>query len=165
MTIVLFVGLCLVGVWMMTSSSVVPVQHVDEPAQEKKTEVKQEVVETNNESNTQQFEDNQGDLPEDATKGDGAVSLAQSQKTDNTQENEEDKSNEENKSDTLLVKVTQKDKGILRRIQMIRRLSLMKVRTNLSQMMVRTNRMQMRVRKNQRRILEKQRMEKKQTAK
>ncbi|KAI9166175.1 hypothetical protein LWI28_027521 [Acer negundo] len=99
-TIVLFVGLCLVGVWMMTSSSVVPVQNVDEPAEEKKTEVKQEVVETNNESNTQQFEDNQGDLPEDATKGDGAVSLAQSQKTDNTQENEEDKSNEENKSDT-----------------------------------------------------------------
>ncbi|KAK3211699.1 hypothetical protein Dsin_016405 [Dipteronia sinensis] len=99
-TIVLFVGLCLVGVWMMTSSSVVPVQNVDEPAQEKKTEVKQEVVETNIESNTQQFEDNQGDLPEDATKGDGAVSLVQSQKTDNTQENEEDKSNEENKSDT-----------------------------------------------------------------
>ncbi|KAK1560191.1 hypothetical protein Q3G72_023403 [Acer saccharum] len=64
-TVVLFVGLCLVGVWMMTSLSVVLVENFDEPAQEKKTEVKQE---TNNESNTQQFEDNQGDLPEDATK-------------------------------------------------------------------------------------------------
>lgn len=94
-TIVLFVALCLVGVWMMTSSSVVPVQNVDDgPAQEKKAEVKQQVAETNYETNTQQFEDNQGDLPEDATKGDGAVSLAQSQNTDNTQDNEQNKSDD-----------------------------------------------------------------------
>ncbi|XP_044501167.1 probable methyltransferase PMT26 [Mangifera indica] len=97
-TVVLFVALCLVGVWMMTSLSVAPVQNVDEPAQEKKSEVREQVVESN-ESNTQQFEDNTGDLPEDTTKGDGSV---QNRSNGNSQENEEKSvgnSTEENKSD------------------------------------------------------------------
>ncbi|CAL9019300.1 unnamed protein product [Prunus brigantina] len=77
-TIVVFVALCLVGVWMMTSSSVVPVQNVDVP-QEKKSELNEqdnnkvdvkEQLSDNNEGTTRQFEDNPGDLPEDATKGD-----------------------------------------------------------------------------------------------
>ncbi|KAL6228019.1 hypothetical protein ACLB2K_001973 [Fragaria x ananassa] len=69
-TIVVFVALCLVGVWMMTSSSVVPVQNVD-VAQENKSEVvKEEQVSETSEGNSKQFEDNPGDLPEDATKGD-----------------------------------------------------------------------------------------------
>lgn len=67
-TIVVFVGLCLVGVWMMTSSSVVPGQTADDPADAKKNEVKQEVTKSGA-STTKQFEDSQGDLPEDATKG------------------------------------------------------------------------------------------------
>lgn len=67
-TIVVFVALCLVGVWMMTSSSVVPVQNVD-VGEENKSEVKEQVIETND-GNNRQFEDNPGDLPEDATKGD-----------------------------------------------------------------------------------------------
>lgn len=67
-TIVVFVALCLVGVWMMTSSSVVPVQNVD-VGEENKSEVKEQVSETND-GNNRQFEDNPGDLPEDATKGD-----------------------------------------------------------------------------------------------
>ncbi|KAJ0097697.1 hypothetical protein Patl1_27985 [Pistacia atlantica] len=92
-TVVVFVALCLVGVWMMTSSSMAPVQNVDEPAQEKKSEVREQVVESN-ESSTQQFEDNTGDLSEDATKGD---SLVQNEKNGNIQENDE-KSNEETKS-------------------------------------------------------------------
>ncbi|CAN6567585.1 unnamed protein product [Malus baccata var. baccata] len=74
-TIVVFVALCLAAVWMMTSSSVVPVQNVDVP-QENKSDlneqdsndvgVKEQVSDTNN----RQFEDNPGDLPDDATKGD-----------------------------------------------------------------------------------------------
>ncbi|XP_048431802.1 probable methyltransferase PMT26 [Pyrus x bretschneideri] len=74
-TIVVFVALCLVAVWMMTSSSVVPVQNVDVP-QENKSDlneqdsndigVKEQVSDTKN----RQFEDNPGDLPDDATKGD-----------------------------------------------------------------------------------------------
>lgn len=97
-TIVLFVGLCLVGVWMMTSSSVVPVRNVEEPSEPQennKAEPEAEVVkqqvsssETNTDTGTLQFEDNQGDLLEDATKGDAAVSLSQTQNT--TRENEDE---------------------------------------------------------------------------
>ncbi|XWS44687.1 hypothetical protein CRYUN_Cryun15aG0069000 [Craigia yunnanensis] len=94
-TIVVFVGLCLVGIWMMTSSSVVPDQNGDDPAQEKKNQLEDQVTqvinESNDGSNTPQFEDNPGDLPEDATKGDSNVSLARDDGTGNlnTQENQE----------------------------------------------------------------------------
>ncbi|CAA0819523.1 Probable methyltransferase PMT26 [Striga hermonthica] len=88
-TIVVFVALCLVGVWMMTSSSVVPVQNPD-VSQENKNEVTTPTTETRNEDNSnvanedndkiqkdegqaKQFEDNPGDLPEEATKGDTKV--------------------------------------------------------------------------------------------
>lgn len=111
-TIAVFVALCLVGVWMMTSSSVVPVQNVD-VSQENKSEVKEQVVENNNEvkeqayenvdevkeqekkdSNTSQFEDNPGDLPEDATKGDTNDTPSQSESDSNSQENQEQKQDE-----------------------------------------------------------------------
>lgn len=112
-TIVVFVALCLVGVWMMTSSSVVPVQNVDVSpenksevkAQESKTEVSEQVSENNennvnnesnagnesNEGNTRQFEDNPGDLPEDATKeGDSNVNV------NNQEEEKQEEKSEEN---------------------------------------------------------------------
>ncbi|KAI4317083.1 hypothetical protein L6164_024992 [Bauhinia variegata] len=88
-TIVVFVALCLVGVWMMTSSSVVPAQNSD-VSQENKNEVKEQVSDSNN-SNDQQFEDNPGDLPEDATKGD---SNANTENNSNVPENQEDKPEE-----------------------------------------------------------------------
>nr|XP_017239566.1 PREDICTED: probable methyltransferase PMT24 [Daucus carota subsp. sativus] len=93
-TFVVFIGLCLVGVWLMTSSSIVPVQNVDDTTQETKNEVLTQIKESNlndesnqvsedeesqsessegNKSNQiqpKQFEDNPGTLPEDATKGD-----------------------------------------------------------------------------------------------
>ncbi|KAJ9177832.1 hypothetical protein P3X46_013002 [Hevea brasiliensis] len=87
-TIVVFVALCLVGVWMMTSSSVVPGQNVDVPAQENKNEIKEPLAESN-ESNPKQFEDNPGDLPEDATKGDNNRSQPQGEDKSNTQETQE----------------------------------------------------------------------------
>ncbi|RWR84745.1 putative methyltransferase PMT26 [Cinnamomum micranthum f. kanehirae] len=65
-TLVVFVALCLVGVWMMTSSAVVPMQSVEVTAEENKSVVKEKMVE--NES--RQFEDGAGDVPEDAMKGD-----------------------------------------------------------------------------------------------
>ncbi|XP_044470395.1 probable methyltransferase PMT26 [Mangifera indica] len=105
-TVVVFVSLCLVGVWMMTSSSVAPVQNVDVPAQEKKSKVKEQVVESN-ESNTQQFEDNTGDLPEDVTKGDSSV---QKENNGNTQVNKE-KSDEEINSDDGLNMETQNNEN------------------------------------------------------
>ncbi|KAK6924276.1 putative S-adenosyl-L-methionine-dependent methyltransferase [Dillenia turbinata] len=75
-TLVGFVALCLVAVWMMTSSSVVPVENVN--VDEKKndaTGVKQQVPEST-ESNTK-FEDNAGDLTEDAKKGDTSDNVSQ----------------------------------------------------------------------------------------
>ncbi|XP_059656359.1 probable methyltransferase PMT26 [Cornus florida] len=90
-TLVVFVAFCLVGVWMLTSSSIVPVQNVDVPSQENKNEVKEQVNESNDSTsskqiNSKQFEDNPGDLPEDATKGDINVSLAEEENKSNSQE-------------------------------------------------------------------------------
>lgn len=84
-TIVVFVALCLVGIWMLTSSSVVPVQNIDVP-QENKNLAKSQVIETN-EGKTQPFEDNPGDLPDDARKGDDNEGSTQ-------QENQEEKPEE-----------------------------------------------------------------------
>ncbi|KAK9266322.1 hypothetical protein L1049_019453 [Liquidambar formosana] len=87
-TLVMFVALCLVGVWMMTSSSIVPVQNSDVSSQENKNDVKEQVeqVSQTNENNAQQFEDSPGDLPEDATKGDSNVSFSQEESNSNNQE-------------------------------------------------------------------------------
>jgi hypothetical protein len=99
-TIVVFVALCLIGVWMMTSSSVVP-EGNGEVAQESKNEVKEQsevreqVSDTDN-SNARQFEDNPGDLPEDATKGDSNVN---SEDNSNLVEKQEEKSSEETKTE------------------------------------------------------------------
>ncbi|XP_058731073.1 probable methyltransferase PMT26 [Vicia villosa] len=81
-TIVVFVALCLVGLWMMTSYSVVPVQNVDESSVNNKNEVKEqselkdrvsEATSDTSNNNAQKFEDKQGDLPQDATKMDSSV--------------------------------------------------------------------------------------------
>lgn len=89
-TLFVFVALCLLGVWMMTSSSVVPFQNSDVPSQRQKDEVKEPVSQSqsneNNESNSRQFEDNPGDLPEDATKGDINVASGQEESNPNIQE-------------------------------------------------------------------------------
>ncbi|XP_065622867.1 probable methyltransferase PMT26, partial [Quercus suber] len=105
-TIVIFVGLCLVGVWMMTSSSVVPVQNVDVP-QESKNEVS-EAVNKSNEGNTKQFEDNPGDLPEDATKGDGTVNSENSSNSQETQEEKPEEKIEEKIEDKPEEKIEEK---------------------------------------------------------
>ncbi|KAK6922796.1 putative S-adenosyl-L-methionine-dependent methyltransferase [Dillenia turbinata] len=112
-TLVGFVALCLVAVWMMTSSSVVPVQNVDEKKNDV-TDGKQEVPESSD-SNTR-YEDNAGDLSEDAKKGDTSENVSQDDNSnsqdqsnipekpnDNADENQgekkpEESSNEENKS-------------------------------------------------------------------
>ncbi|XP_039016902.1 probable methyltransferase PMT26 isoform X2 [Hibiscus syriacus] len=105
-TVVIFVGLCLVGIWMLTSSSTVSVG--DEPALEKKTQLEDKVApvtsDNNDSSNTSQFEENPGDLPEDATKGDTNVSLAENDgkgnlNTQENQDNTEDSKLEESKKD------------------------------------------------------------------
>ncbi|XP_028795639.1 probable methyltransferase PMT26 [Neltuma alba] len=103
-TIVVFVALCLVGIWMMTSSSVVPVQNMD-VAQENKNDIKEqdvkeqsglkEQVSESNEGNNRQFEDNPGDLPEDATRGDSNVNSENNDKLSENQDKTEEKSSED----------------------------------------------------------------------
>ncbi|KAF8370121.1 hypothetical protein HHK36_031844 [Tetracentron sinense] len=83
-TLVVFVALCLVGVWMMTSSSVFPVQNEDFSSQDTKEKVKQEVTE----NDSRQFEDSSGDLPEDATKGDSNTGNFQDESKSDVQENQ-----------------------------------------------------------------------------
>lgn len=113
-TVVVFVALCLVGVWMMTSWSDAPSENLDVPQEKQKTEVKQDVVKENSEPPTQQFEDNPGELPEDATKGDSKVDPSQEEKStienlnetpseekkeEKTSEGEESKSDDNNKGE------------------------------------------------------------------
>lgn len=117
-SIVVFVALCLVGVWMMTSSSFVP-GHSSDVLKEDRSEVNRNVAETidlsvedksggntvTDEGNTKQFEDNQGDLPEDATKGDTSVDSNQeetnkSEDTDKADDESGKKSEDENKDNS-----------------------------------------------------------------
>ncbi|KAL1820279.1 hypothetical protein ACET3Z_015148 [Daucus carota] len=92
-TFVVFVALCFAGVWMMTSSYMVPVKNLVETSEENKIEVATKYSETSErnkddtssesngsyENQSKQFEDNPGDLPEDATKGDSTIVDSQSE--------------------------------------------------------------------------------------
>ncbi|KAG9131651.1 hypothetical protein Leryth_009408 [Lithospermum erythrorhizon] len=109
-TIVGLVALCLAGVWMFTSSSVVPVQNSDVSSSENKNEVSTKaIVSDTNENNgtgndgtdssvndpkSKQFEDNLADLPEDATK-----QGANSQQEENSTNVDNGKSTEENQEE------------------------------------------------------------------
>ncbi|KAL8222901.1 hypothetical protein R6Q57_020300 [Mikania cordata] len=104
-TLVAFVALCLVGVWMMTSSSVIPLQNLDtaqkssnvrevtiksydtEDSSDENT-VNNDVNATPENSNSKQFEDNPGDLPYDATKGDSNANFQQDNETTNGSDKE-----------------------------------------------------------------------------
>ncbi|KAL8159128.1 hypothetical protein V2J09_000665 [Rumex salicifolius] len=94
-SIVVVVALCLVGVWMLTSSSVIPAQTVDFPAEKQKSEVKD--PKDFSESNTKQFEDKPSDLPEDATKADNSETTKQEEQ----EERVEEKPSEEQKEDKV----------------------------------------------------------------
>ncbi|WCJ43471.1 S-adenosyl-L-methionine-dependent methyltransferases superfamily protein [Euphorbia peplus] len=74
--VVVFVALCLVGVWMLMSSSVVPAEKSNSPSEEIANEAKQTVTE----NNPKQFEDSSGDLPDDAVKEDGNTVNSESEK-------------------------------------------------------------------------------------
>eukprot|EP01018_Ginkgo_biloba_P021356 Gb_34663 [translate_table: standard] len=90
-TVVVFVSFCLVGVWMMTSSSVIPAQRVSLPLTNTKSEVKEIVPEVKERvpevkervNDSQAFEDSPGDLPDDAIKGDDSAPVQEAEKTSN----------------------------------------------------------------------------------
>uniref|UniRef100_A0A5B6Z234 Putative methyltransferase PMT24 n=1 Tax=Davidia involucrata TaxID=16924 RepID=A0A5B6Z234_DAVIN len=87
--IVMFVGVCLVGVWMLMSSSVVPVQNSDLSSQETETKVQQRVTE----NDSRQFEDSSGDLPEDAIKEDSNPENSQDETNSDVRESQKESEN------------------------------------------------------------------------
>ncbi|KAK4256813.1 hypothetical protein QN277_006490 [Acacia crassicarpa] len=94
-TVVTFVGLCLVGIWMMTSSSVVPDQNADVSQKNKnevkeKTDVEKQAIDSSK-SNSQQSGDDQSDLPVDTTMVDSNVSKSNSNVPENTDNNDDQK--------------------------------------------------------------------------
>ncbi|XP_012489362.1 probable methyltransferase PMT26 [Gossypium raimondii] len=108
-TIVIFMGLCLVGIWMITSSWVVPVQNGDDPAEEKKNQLKDQVetviVDSNDRDNKPQFEDKPNDLRKDGpeknldvslAKDKGKANLAAEENQEKTEEAKWDKSKKDN---------------------------------------------------------------------
>ncbi|KAE8697405.1 putative methyltransferase PMT25 [Hibiscus syriacus] len=103
-TIVIFMGLCLVGIWMITSSWVVPLQNGDDMAEEKKNQVENQfrpvLMDSKNSGNKPQFEDKPDDLGKDAPQGDSNVSLAK----DEGKTNFNAKENNENAEETKLEK-------------------------------------------------------------
>ncbi|KAG8477152.1 hypothetical protein CXB51_030141 [Gossypium anomalum] len=108
-TIVIFMGLCLVGIWMITSSWVVPVQNGDDPAEEKKNQLKDQVetviVDSNDRDNKPQFEDKPNGLRKDGPEKDldvslakykGKAKLAAEENQEKTEETKWDKSKKDN---------------------------------------------------------------------
>ncbi|KAH9613909.1 hypothetical protein KSS87_004757 [Heliosperma pusillum] len=77
--VVVFVALCLVGVWMMTSSSDSSSQNIDVPQEKQNSDGKQDAIKESNENTTKPSEDNSGDLPGDATKEDSNVNGTQAE--------------------------------------------------------------------------------------
>ncbi|KAJ4966412.1 hypothetical protein NE237_018261 [Protea cynaroides] len=119
-TLVFFVALCLVGVWVMTSSSVVPAQDMNLSNQESKT-VDTKIEDTKNdlkpqvtENDSQQFKDNPGDLPEDATKGDGNTNTAQDESKSDVKENtnQSDQTTENNVKENQIEKPEESENKI-----------------------------------------------------
>ncbi|KAL9253575.1 putative methyltransferase PMT26 [Drosera capensis] len=113
--IVVFVALCLVGVWVFSSFSVSPPESPKSPAQKQKNDFKEEIRKVG-ESGGKQFEDNPGDLPEDVTKGDNNDSTSEEDKTNDivsvekreeetSDGNKIDNENEEKKREEIVSKV------------------------------------------------------------
>ncbi|XP_010521110.1 PREDICTED: probable methyltransferase PMT26 [Tarenaya hassleriana] len=100
-TVVVFVALCLVGVWMMTSSSDGPSQNVDEVSLENKDGMKKQLNPPADDGGSQPYEDkNGGDSPIGERNGDGDVSSSQDDGNSGKQGNQEEK-NEERKDEKI----------------------------------------------------------------
>nr|VDD27385.1 unnamed protein product [Brassica oleracea] len=96
-TIVVFVALCLVGIWMMTSSSLGPDQSVDVVPLDNKDGIKNQMTPPAEEDrgNGQRPEDATGETPKEEKKGDGDESSSKEEKS-----KEESTSSGETKSET-----------------------------------------------------------------
>jgi len=73
--VVVFVAFCFLGAWVIMSISVVPAQRVSLSVASTNTEVKKKFTDS------QDFEDNQGDLPDNAIKGDESALVQEAENT------------------------------------------------------------------------------------
>ncbi|XP_058089811.1 probable methyltransferase PMT24 [Magnolia sinica] len=96
-TLVVFVALCLVGVWMMTSSAIVPVQNVEIPPEETQTDVNAQVAV---ESIPQGVEGGLGDASQDVKGGDAATDTVIHQDETNFEVNQNQNLNEKANENT-----------------------------------------------------------------
>ncbi|KAK6938345.1 putative S-adenosyl-L-methionine-dependent methyltransferase [Dillenia turbinata] len=99
-TVVVLVAVCLVGVWMMMSSSVVPLQNSEVVVEESSKEVKESI----SEGGSQQFEDTSGQLPDDGVKeygNAGNESNSDESQTESQTNKESESTQEENQEENL----------------------------------------------------------------
>ncbi|KAL5982724.1 hypothetical protein ACLOJK_016800 [Asimina triloba] len=94
-TIVVFVALCLVGIWMMSSSSIVTTESVELSSKDTKSEMKKQVAE----GDARQFEDSSGDVPDDAVRGHGNNDAQDGTISEEKRSQTEDNNNEENQEE------------------------------------------------------------------
>lgn len=95
-TLAVFVGLCLVGVWMLMSSSVGPAQNINLSSQDSKSDLIEKIVDRF----SRQFEDSSGELAEDATKEESNPSNPQDES--NSDANDTQISPEKESDDTVV---------------------------------------------------------------
>ncbi|KAF8118480.1 hypothetical protein N665_0005s0237 [Sinapis alba] len=100
-TVVVFVALCLVGIWMMTSSYVGPAQSVDEVSLDNKDGIKKQMTPPAEEGNGQRSEDAVGETPNEEKKGDGDVSLPEGDESSSKQEDQKEKKEENTKEESI----------------------------------------------------------------
>ncbi|CAN7100931.1 hypothetical protein HID58_023006 [Brassica napus] len=97
-TVVVFVALCLVGIWMMTSSYVGPAQNVDEVSLDTNDGIKKQMTPPAEEGNVQKSEEAAGETPNEEKKGDGDASFPEGDESSSKQDDQEEKTKEESTS-------------------------------------------------------------------
>ncbi|KAH0892532.1 hypothetical protein HID58_054961 [Brassica napus] len=100
-TVVVFVALCLVGIWMMTSSYVGPAQNVDEVSLDTKDGIKKQMTPPAEEGNVQKSEDSAGETPNEEKKGDGDASFPEVDESSSKQDDQEEKKEEKIKEEPI----------------------------------------------------------------
>ncbi|CAN7023765.1 hypothetical protein BRARA_F02285 [Brassica rapa] len=94
-TVVVFVALCLVGIWMMTSSYVGPAQNVDEVSLDTNDGIKKQMTPPAEEGNVQKSKEVAGETPNEEKKGDGDASFPEGDESSSKQDDQEEKTKEE----------------------------------------------------------------------
>ncbi|CAN6821710.1 unnamed protein product [Brassica oleracea] len=100
-TVVVFVALCLVGIWMMTSSYVGPAQNVDEVSLDTKDGIKKQMTPPAEEGNVQKSEEAAGETPNEEKKGDGDASFPEVDESSSKQDDQEEKKEEKIKEEPI----------------------------------------------------------------